>query len=118
MKQVGRDLSVQYVLEGSVRRLGNRVRIAAQLVEADNGAHIWAEKYDRELAELFDVQDEVTRSVVASTQTQVVLNEGLLAEQPEYRLPHLGSYEKSLEGDVSTDPRELGTSAINWTGNS
>jgi adenylate cyclase len=74
--QVARDLGVRYVLEGSVRKSGRRVRITAQLVDATTGHHVWAEKFDRELIEIFDLQDEITRNVVASTQTQILLAEG------------------------------------------
>ena len=64
VKQIGRELGVRYVLEGSVRKSGNRMRITAQLIEAATGAHVWAERYDRELADIFAVQDEITGSVV------------------------------------------------------
>ena len=63
MKQVGRELGVRYVLEGSVRKAGNRIRVTAQLVEAGTGNHVWAERYDRELADIFAVQDEITEAV-------------------------------------------------------
>jgi TolB-like protein/class 3 adenylate cyclase/Flp pilus assembly protein TadD len=59
-RQIGRELGVRYVLEGSVRRAGDRVRINAQLIDADTGAHLWAERFDRELGNFFDLQDEVT----------------------------------------------------------
>jgi adenylate cyclase len=62
---VGRELGVRYVLEGSVRRSGDRVRINAQLIDATNGNHLWAQRFDRNLEELFSVQDEVTQSIVA-----------------------------------------------------
>jgi TolB-like protein len=65
VRQVGRELGVLYVLEGSVRRLGDRVRISAQLVDATTGAHRWAERYDRKLRDIFAVQDEVVRTIVA-----------------------------------------------------
>jgi len=74
-KQVARDLGVRYVMEGSVRRAGERLRITAQLVDATTGHQVWAERYDRALADLFDVQDEITRSVAAETQTQLQLAE-------------------------------------------
>jgi adenylate cyclase len=64
MKQVGRDLGVRYVLEGSLRKAGNRVRLTAQLIEAASGRHVWAERYDRSLDDIFAVQDEITLSVV------------------------------------------------------
>ena len=63
VRQIGRELGVFYVLEGSVRRSGNRVRIAAQLVDAASGAHRWAERYDRKLEDIFAVQDEVVRTI-------------------------------------------------------
>ena len=74
--EVGRDLGVRYVLEGSARKVGSRIRVTAQLVRAETAGHLWAEKYDRELNDIFEVQDEITRAVVASTQTQVVISEG------------------------------------------
>jgi adenylate cyclase len=61
---VGRELGVRYVLEGSVRRAGKRIRVSAQLIEAGSGKHLWAERYDRDLEDLFAIQDEVTRSIV------------------------------------------------------
>jgi adenylate cyclase len=66
IKQVGRELGVRYVLEGSVRKAGNRVRISAQLIDAATGAHVWAEKFDRELSDIFDLQDEITRRVAGT----------------------------------------------------
>ncbi len=63
-RTVGRDLGVRSVLEGSIRRSGNRVRITAQLIDAATGGHLWAERYDRELTDLFAVQDDVTRRIV------------------------------------------------------
>jgi adenylate cyclase len=70
--RVGRELGVRYVLEGSVRKAGRRVRITAQLVEAIGGSHLWAEKYDRDLTDLFTVQDEITREIVASLAPQML----------------------------------------------
>ena len=66
VKQVGRELGVRYVLEGSVRKAGNRVRIAGQLIDASTGAHLWADRFDGELADIFDLQDQVTASVVGA----------------------------------------------------
>ena len=57
LRRIARELGVRYVLEGSVRRGGNRLRITAQLIDADNGSHVWAERYDRTVADLFDIQD-------------------------------------------------------------
>jgi adenylate cyclase len=63
VKEVGRELGVRYVLEGSLRKAGNRIRVTAQLAEADTGNHVWAERYDRDLADIFAVQDEITEAV-------------------------------------------------------
>jgi adenylate cyclase len=63
VKQVGRELGVRYVLEGSLRKAGNRIRVTAQLVEAETGKHVWAERYDRDLADIFALQDEITEAV-------------------------------------------------------
>jgi adenylate cyclase len=62
VKQIGRELGVRYVLEGSLRKSGNRIRVTAQLVEADTGNHVWAERYDRDLSDIFAVQDEITEA--------------------------------------------------------
>jgi adenylate cyclase len=66
VQEVGRELGVGFILEGSVRKAGNRVRISAQLVNANTGGHLWAERYDRELTDIFDLQDEVTREIVSA----------------------------------------------------
>ena len=63
MKEIGRELGVRYVLEGGLRKSGNRIRVTAQLVEAETGNHIWAERYDRDVADIFTVQDEITEAV-------------------------------------------------------
>jgi adenylate cyclase len=63
VKQVGREFGVRYVVEGSLRKAGNRIRVTAQLVEAETGNHVWAERYDRDLADIFAVQDEITKAV-------------------------------------------------------
>ncbi|WP_119460300.1 adenylate/guanylate cyclase domain-containing protein [Rhodospirillaceae bacterium SYSU D60014] len=65
-QQTGRDLGVRYLLQGSLRRAGSRVRIAVQLVDAATGHHLWAERYDRELTDIFEVQDELTQLIVAT----------------------------------------------------
>jgi TolB-like protein/tetratricopeptide (TPR) repeat protein len=79
VRQVARDLGVRYVLEGSVRQHGKRLRVSAQLVDAVTGAHHWAEQYDRDLDDLFSVQDEVVRSVVAAIEPQLLAAEGIRA---------------------------------------
>ena len=74
VKQVSREQGVRYVLEGSVRKGGNRVRVTAQLIDATTGLHIWAERYDRNLEDIFDVQDKITREIVVAL--DVKLREG------------------------------------------
>ena len=71
VKQVGRDLGARYVVEGSVRKAGNRVRITGQLIDAETGHHVWAEKYDRDLDDIFAVQDEITDAIVAALEPAV-----------------------------------------------
>ena len=66
MKQVGRELGVRYVLEGSVRKSGNRVRVTGQLIDTASATHVWAERYDRALDDIFALQDEMTMSVVGA----------------------------------------------------
>src|SRR5712671_957611 len=66
IKQVGAELGVRYVLEGSVRKTANRVRITGQLIDASNGAHLWADRFDGALGDIFDLQDQVTSSVVGA----------------------------------------------------
>ena len=66
VKDVGRDLGVRYILEGSVRKAGNRLRITGQLVDASTGAHLWADRYDGSLEDIFDLQDQITASVVGA----------------------------------------------------
>jgi len=79
VRQVARDLGVRYVLEGSVRRAGHRLRVSAQLIDALSGSHHWAEQYDRELGEIFAVQDEITRSVVGAIEPRLLAAEGVRA---------------------------------------
>jgi hypothetical protein len=66
LKEVGRELGVRYVLEGSVRRTNKRIRITAQLIDATTGAHIWADKFDSEFEDIFDLQDRVTNNVIGA----------------------------------------------------
>src|SRR5467141_373384 len=81
MKQVAEELGVRYVLEGSVRKGGDRVRITAQLNDVATGSHIWAERYDRELADVFAVQDEITEAIVAAIEPQLYAAENFRAKR-------------------------------------
>jgi len=71
VKRVGRDLSVHYVLEGSVRKAGNRVRVTSQLIDATNGMHIWADRFDRDLTDIFAVQDELTKEIISALKVKL-----------------------------------------------
>ena len=75
LEYVARDLGVRYVLEGSVRKSGNRVRITAQFIDAVADKHVWAESYDRNLEAIFKVQDEITQTVVGSIEPELALAE-------------------------------------------
>ena len=83
-KQIGRELCVRYVLEGSVRRSGNRVRVNAELIDADTDAHLWAERFDRDTSDLFAVQDEITsRIAIALNSTLVTAEAARPTENPD-----------------------------------
>ena len=77
VRQVARELGVRYVLEGSVRASGKRIRVTGQLIDAETGKHIWAEKYDRQLEDVFAVQDEITQNVVATIEPHLYAEESL-----------------------------------------
>jgi TolB-like protein len=96
MKEVARDLCVRYVMEGSVRRSGERLRVTARLADAINDREVWAERYDRPIADLFDIQDEITRSVAASTDTQIRMAEGRLIAELQRTSPTVALQAKDL----------------------
>ncbi len=81
IREVAQELGVRYVVEGSVRRSGERVRISAQLNDVSTGSHLWAERYDRELADIFAVQDEITEAIVAAIEPQLYAAESFRAQQ-------------------------------------
>ena len=81
MKQIGRELNVRYVLEGSVQRGGNRMRVNVQLIDAETGNHLWAERFDKPLADLFDMQDEIVARLAGALNTELVAAEARRAEQ-------------------------------------
>jgi len=98
VRQVAKELGVRYVLEGSVRRAGNRVRITAQLIEALSGYHLWAERYDRELVDIFNLQDEITSEIV--TALEVRLTEGEQARLRRRQTDDLGAWEFFVRGQT------------------
>jgi adenylate cyclase len=134
IKQVGRDLGVRYVLEGSVRKAGNRVRITGQLIEASTGNHIWAERFDSELEDIFDLQDRVTSSVIGAIYPSIRFAEiersrrkrpqDLSAYDYAMRaMPHVWALEKDesakalemLDAAIAIDPKyPLALSLAGW----
>jgi adenylate cyclase len=96
IREVGRDLGVRSVLEGSIRRAGNRVRITAQLIDATNGAHLWADRYDRDLTDIFAVQDDVTRRIVDAL--KVTLSPAEKARLGDSGTPNIDAYDCYLRG--------------------
>src|SRR5262249_13713382 len=97
VKQVGRELGVRYVLEGSLRKAGNRIRVTAQLLEAETGKHVWAERYDRDLADIFAVEDEITEAVTMAVARAIVAAEQQRAmRKPPGRLDAWAAYQRRL----------------------
>jgi TolB-like protein/class 3 adenylate cyclase len=94
VRQVGRDLGVRYILEGSVRKAGNRLRVTGQVVEAETGRHVWAERYDRTLEDIFSLQDELTTSVVAAIEPS--LRQAEVERVKRKRPDHLDAYDLLL----------------------
>jgi TolB-like protein len=81
LRQIGRELNVRYVLEGSVQRSGNRMRVNVQLVETDTGSHIWVERFDKPVADLFDMQDEIVSRVANRLGQEIARAEAVRAER-------------------------------------
>jgi TolB-like protein/class 3 adenylate cyclase len=94
VKQIGRELNVRYVLEGSVQRSGSRLRINVQLIDAATGSHLWAERFDKPVADLFDMQDEVVARLSNQLGTQLISAEARRAEQS----PHPDSTDLFFQG--------------------
>lgn len=95
VQQVSRELGVRYVLEGSVRKAGDRIRITAQLIDASTGHHLWAERYDRDLKDIFALQDEITMQIL--TALQIKLIEGDQARIYSKGTENLEAYMKAIE---------------------
>ena len=94
LKQIGRELNVRYVLEGSVQRSGNRLRVNVQLIDAETGAHLWAERFDKPVADLFDMQDEIVARLANQLGAQLIAAEARRAEQA----PHPNSMDLYFQG--------------------
>jgi len=96
VRTIGRELGVQSVLEGSIRRVGSRVRITAQLIDAISGGHLWADRYDRDLTDIFEVQDDVTRRIVDAL--KVTLSPGEKKRLADTKTSNLAAYDCLLRG--------------------
>jgi adenylate cyclase len=97
VKKVGRELGVSYVLEGSLRKSGNRIRVTAQLVEAETGKHVWAERYDRDLTDIFAVQDEITDAVTIAVAPAIgAAEQQRVMRRPPDSLDAWGAYQRGL----------------------
>jgi adenylate cyclase len=97
VKRAARELGVRYVLEGSVRKAGNRVRITAQLIDASTGNHIWADRYDGDLTDVFVLQDEITNKVVAAIEPRLLEAEGIRSQD---RSPEdIGAWDMTIQAN-------------------
>jgi TolB-like protein len=134
VKQVGRELSVRYALEGSVQRGGNRLRVNVQLIDTETGNHLWAERFDKPLADLFDMQDEIVARLANQLGTELVAAEARRAEQapspnsmdlyfqgmlhansgatPEYMARARGFFERALALDPGNVEALVGTANV------
>jgi serine/threonine-protein kinase len=90
IRRIAETLGVTTILEGSVRRAGSRIRVMAQLIQASDGAHLWSQRYDREMADIFEVQDEISAAIASALKVK-------LAPAAERRLPKVGAYEAYLK---------------------
>ena len=96
IRAIAETLNVRTILEGSVRRSGNRIRVTAQLINAEDGYHLWSQRYDRELADVFAVQDEIAAAIAAALQVRLVGRSAAV----ERRVPNLAAYEAFLKGQI------------------
>jgi TolB-like protein/Tfp pilus assembly protein PilF len=97
IKKVGKELGVRYVLEGSVRKSGRRVRVTMQLIRADTNHHIMAERYDRELTDLFDLQDEIAHTIAGAIEPEILKFErDRIADRPQHSEDAYGLYQRGM----------------------
>jgi adenylate cyclase len=114
VREVGRQLGVTHVLEGSVRRAGGRVRITAQLLQAATGHHVWAERYDRDFADVFAIQDDITREIVAALDVKLVRGEQASAWRESLRDPQaLDAWYRGVDA-LNRVKREANDEAARW----
>jgi hypothetical protein len=99
VKQIGRELNIRYVLEGSVQRGGNRLRVNVQLVDAETGNHLWAERFEKPIGDLFDMQDEIVSRLANTLNTELIEAEARRAE----RSPHPDAMDLFFQGIACTN---------------
>jgi TolB-like protein/class 3 adenylate cyclase len=113
LKQVGRELNVRYVLEGSVQRSANRMRLNVQLIDAESGNHLWADRFDKPVADLFDMQDEIVARLANALNAQLIIAEARRAERApspdsmDLYFRGMSAYNKGLTPDNLSKAREL-----------
>jgi len=110
VRQVGRELGVRHVLEGSIRKSGSRIRITAQLVDTMSGDHIWAERYDRNIEDIFDIQDEITRNIVV--ELQVKLSTGELSRLTASGTDNIEAWEIVMRAGVLVEAHSRDDTAL------
>ena len=107
VRQIGRDLGVRYALEGSVRRAGDRLRVTTQLIDATSGGHIWAGRYDRDVSDIFAVQDEIATSVAGIIEPALAdAEQQRVLRKPLERLDAWEAYQRGLWHFYKYGPRE------------
>ena len=136
LKQIGRELNVRYVLEGSVQRSGNRLRVNVQLIDAESGAHLWAERFDKPVADLFEMQDEIVARLANQLDAELIAVQARSAERSanpnsmdfyfqgmalvnrglttEYMTKASDFFERALARDPSNVLALEGTALVNW----
>jgi TolB-like protein/class 3 adenylate cyclase len=113
LKQIGRELNVRYVLEGSVQRSANRMRVNVQLIDAESGNHLWADRFDKPVADLFDMQDEIVARLANALNAQLIIAEARRAERTpspdsmDLYFRGMSAYNKGLSPDNLSEARKL-----------
>jgi tetratricopeptide (TPR) repeat protein len=113
LKQIGRELNVRYVLEGSVQRAGNRMRVNVQLIDAESGNHLWADRFDKPVADLFDMQDEIVARLANALNAQLIIAEARRAERTpspdsmDLYFQGMSCYNRGFTPDSLSEARKL-----------
>ena len=119
-RQIGREVGVRYVLEGSVQRVGNRMRVNVQLIEAETGAHLWAERFDKPVADLFDMQDEIVARIANELKTEIISVEARRSERVanptalDFWLRGFAELNKGVTPEHLTRAREMFAKALEF----